>query len=103
MTLFRIIAAIVAIAMAAVIVWAGWGRQANLFEEGGAIAAMPWGVVTLVDLYAGFLLFAGVILLFERNKLVGLAWALPVFFLGNVWTGVWAVLRARELARRLKA
>jgi len=63
----------------------------------------PWGWVTLADLYAGFLLSALVIGLFERSWIVRLAWIAPIFVLGNVWTAIWFAWRTPELVRRLCA
>jgi hypothetical protein len=37
--------------------------------EGAKLLAMPWGVVSLADLYTGFLLFAGWIIYRERSTL----------------------------------
>jgi len=70
---------------------------------GNWLLSHPWGRVTLADLYAGFLLSALVIGLFERSWTARLAWIAPVFVLGNVWTAIWFAWRARELVRRLSA
>lgn len=63
----------------------------------------PWGRVTLADLYAGFLISAFVIGVFERSWTARLVWIAPVFVLGNVWTAIWFAWRARDLVRRLSA
>lgn len=68
-----------------------------------AMFAEPWTVVTLADLYLGFVIAAAAILLAERRLAVGLAWALPVFVLGNIWTAIWVALRLPRLARRLRS
>ncbi|MEM6850244.1 MAG: hypothetical protein AAF527_00890 [Pseudomonadota bacterium] len=98
----RLIAAVLGIALTAAIVWASFAGE-PLFTEGAAILEMPWGVVTLADLYVGFILSATIIFLAERDKRVAALWTLPIFFLGNVWTALWLVVRAKSLAARLGA
>ncbi len=75
----------------------GFASELNRFM------ATEWGVVSLVDLYVGFFIFAVIILAFERKLWVGLAWAVPVFFLGNIVTAAWAVVRLPALLKRLRA
>ena len=86
MTFARLLMAVAGLAVAAVIGWAWLGEGAPLLSEGAAILALPWGVVTLADLYAGFLFAAVVIFIAEPDKRVALVWAAPIFFLGNVVT-----------------
>ena len=59
-----------------------------------------WGIVTLVDVYLGFLIAASIIFIVEENKLVAAAWALPIFILGNVVTALWFALRIGKLLAR---
>ena len=59
-----------------------------------------WGIVTLVDVYLGFLIAASIIFIVEENKLVAAAWALPIFILGNVVTALWFALRIGRLLTR---
>ncbi len=102
MTIIRLIFLLAAAAFVAAIIWAmgadGRGLGAVLAE----MLAKPWSVVTLADLYLGFLIAAAVIFLFEKNKLIAAVWALPIFVLGNVWTAIWLVVRLPEIARRLR-
>ena len=82
-----------------------WAMGADDRGLGPVLAEMfrePWSIVTLVDLYLGFFIASAFIFLFERNKLVAVAWALPVFFLGNLWTAVWFAVRLQKIAGRLK-
>ena len=53
MTIAKLISYCIAVAMAIVIYWAQ--TQVSLFDS--PIPQLPWGVVSLVDLYAGFTLF----------------------------------------------
>lgn len=71
------------------------------FRAAGAwLLSDPWGLVTLADLYLGFILLSVVIALTERGW-TALVWIVPLFFLGNLWAAIWLVLRLPALARRL--
>lgn len=70
--------------------------------ELNTLLATEWGVVSLVDLYAGFVISMAIIIAFERRVWVGLLWAIPILFIGNVLTAVWFVLRFPALVRRLR-
>jgi hypothetical protein len=97
----RVLAAIVFVALSAGIIWAGYVRDANLLSEGAALLAMPWGFVTLLDLYAGFVLYAVLVFAFEPRKVVALVWVLPVFVLGNLVMAAWVIFRLPGVLKRL--
>ncbi len=77
----------------------GWATASGRFwEEGSALFAMPWGRVTLVDLYVGFALFSGWVLFRERSKARALACVALVMTLGNAFAAVYvagALVRSR--------
>ena len=100
---FRIIAALGAIALAFAIVWAGMTAGQSLSEAVGWLVSEPWGVVSLIDLYLGFVLIAILIWVFEPNKLIALAFILPLPILGNVWSAVWLAWRLGALITRRRA
>lgn len=100
---FRIIAALGAIALAFAIVWAGMTAGQSLSEAVGWLVSEPWGVVSLIDLYLGFVLIAILIWVFEPNKLIALAFILPLPILGNVWSAVWLAWRLGALINRRRA
>jgi len=54
--------------------------------EGGQILDMPWGIVSLVDLYVGFTLFSAWIIYREKALLPSLIWVVLMMVLG-FWTG----------------
>ena len=54
----------------------------DFFAEGRQLAAMPWGIVSLVDLYTGFALFSCWIFYRERSWAVALAWTVAMMTLG---------------------
>ncbi|MDX2238029.1 MAG: hypothetical protein NW203_10745 [Hyphomonadaceae bacterium] len=91
-------------ALLALILWAAFAGQdlhGGFFTQVDVITALPWGIVTLADLYLGFALFAALVFVVEKSLLRAVLWAAPVFFLGNVWAALWFVLRLPELARRI--
>ena len=69
--------------------------------EFGAITMLPWGQVTLADLYLGFFFTALAVFAVERSWKARLFWALPTFVLGNVWPAIWIVVRWRVILARL--
>jgi hypothetical protein len=57
----------------------------DFFAEGGELLAMPWGIVSLVDLYVGFVLFSGWIVYREKSFVRATPWVVLVLVLG-FWT-----------------
>ncbi len=51
-------------------------------SEGSLIVSMPWGVLSLVDLYAGFLLFSGWVIFREASLGRALLWVVFIMVLG---------------------
>ena len=62
MTITKITAYLISISMLSVIFWAQ--TQVSLFDS--IIPNLPWGIVSLVDLYAGFI-FIGIWIVFKEN------------------------------------
>jgi hypothetical protein len=58
----------------------------NFSDEGARLMAMPWGIVSLVDLYVGFALFSSWIVFREQAWLPSVVWVLLMMVLG-FWTG----------------
>ena len=54
----------------------------NFSEDGGKILANPWGIVSMVDLYVGFILFSGWIIYREKSVLVAAIWVIFMMILG---------------------
>lgn len=61
----------------------------DILAEGFVLLSMPWGLVTLVDLYTGFFLFSGWILYREKSMGRAAIWIITLmimgFFLGCVY------------------
>lgn len=62
----------------------------NFFGEGSKIASMPWGIVSLVDLYTGFTLFSIWIFYREKSLTMSIFWTIAMmtlgFFAGSLYT-----------------
>jgi len=54
----------------------------NFGEDGSALLANPWGLVSLVDLYVGFALFSVWIAFRETNVIAAIFWILLMMVLG---------------------
>jgi hypothetical protein len=50
--------------------------------EGSQLLSMPWGIVSLVDLYTGFILFSGWIIYREKSLPIAILWTLAMMVLG---------------------
>jgi len=94
MTIAKIIALLGLLSMSAVLVY---GFAVGDFAgEGGQLLDMPWGIVSLVDLYVGFVLFSGWIVYRERSLGRSVVWVLLMMVLG-FWTAslyTWLALRS---------
>lgn len=58
--------------------------------EGSQLLSMPWGIVSLVDLYTGFTLFSMWIIYREKSLPVAIVWTVAMmtlgFFAGALYT-----------------
>lgn len=54
----------------------------SFFEDGNIILNNPWGIVSLVDLYVGFILFAMWIIFREKSILSMVIWVTLLMVLG---------------------
>ena len=50
--------------------------------EGKVLLSMPWGIVSLVDLYVGFILFSGWIVYREKSLVRSIVWVFFMMVLG---------------------
>ncbi|MGB7431146.1 MAG: hypothetical protein WA921_01610 [Ahrensia sp.] len=99
MAIFRIILIVLAIGFAAMIAWAI--STGDFAAEGNWLVSNPWGIISLTDLYIGFVLSAVVIAAYEKPLHAAL-WIAPIPVLGNVWTLIWFAYRLPGLWARLK-
>lgn len=58
--------------------------------DGAALLQNPWGIVSMVDLYTGFVLFSGWIIYREQSVLRSVIWVILMmvlgFFAGSLYT-----------------
>ena len=90
MRLAKIISVIGILAMTAVLIY-GF-TVGDFFAEGSKLAAMPWGIVSLVDLYTGFTLFSGWIIYREKSLPVAILWTIGMMTLGFFAGSLYALL-----------
>jgi hypothetical protein len=90
MTPKRIVALLFAALLTIAIVWAM--GQKPIGESFAAMIRDPWGVVTLIDLYAGFIAFALVIALYEKPWVAAVLFVL-LCVLGNIISLGWLAFR----------
>jgi O-antigen/teichoic acid export membrane protein len=80
MRLAKLISLAGIIAMGGILLYAF--TTGNFAEEGSQLLAMPWGIVSLVDLYVGFSLFSVWIVYRENSAGRSLVWIVLVMVLG---------------------
>ena len=64
----------------------------DFFSEGSQLAAMPWGIVSLVDLYTGFTLFSAWIIYREESLPLALLWTVAMMALGFFAGSLYALI-----------
>jgi hypothetical protein len=88
MKVAKLIALLGLIAMTLILVY-GFTRG-NFTREGAKLLAMPWGIVSMVDLYVGFILFSGWIVYREESLARSVVWVILMmvlgFFTGSLYT-----------------
>ena len=90
MTTAKIISALGVLAMTAVLIY-GF-TMGNFSEDGAEILQNPWGIVSLVDLYTGFILFSGWIVYREKSNAVAAFWVVLMMVLGFFTGSLYALL-----------
>jgi hypothetical protein len=80
MKIAKIITGLGMLAMTAVLIY-GF-TVGDFFGEGSKLSAMPWGIVSLVDLYTGFTIFSMWIIYREKSLPVAILWTIAMMTLG---------------------
>ena len=93
MKLAKLISILGILAMTAALV--NGSTRGNFFSEGSQLFAMPWGIVSLVDLYVGFSLFSCWIVYREKAVLPSVIWVILMMVLG-FWAGALYTLIALQ-------
>jgi len=90
MTVAKIVAALGALAMAVILIY---GFTVGDFGgEGQVLLSMPWGIVSLVDVYVGFILFSAWIVYREKSLVRSAIWVIAVMVLGNLTASLYALI-----------
>ena len=90
MKLAKVISLLGVLAMTAVLVY-GF-TAGDFFGEGSRLLAMPWGIVSMVDLYVGFILFSVWIVYRERSLWRSILWVVLMMVLGFFTASLYAFL-----------
>lgn len=80
MKIAKIISFLGILAMTAIIAYAF--ITGDFSSEGSILLSMPWGIVSLVDLYVGFTLFSAWIVFREQSVLPSVIWVILMMTLG---------------------
>lgn len=90
MKVAKLIAGAGVLAMTAVLIY---GFTVGDFGADGAeLLQNPWGIVSMVDLYTGFVLFSGWIVFREKSLLRSLVWVVLMMVLGFFTASVYALI-----------
>lgn len=90
MKIAKVIAGLGALAMAGILIY---GFTVGDFGgEGAVLLSMPWGIVSLVDVYVGFVLFCGWIAYREKSFVRAAGWIIMVMILGNLTASLYALI-----------
>jgi hypothetical protein len=68
------------LAMTAVLIY-GF-TSGNFLQDGAQLLSNPWGIVSIVDLYVGFILFSGWIIYREKSVARSIIWVILMMVLG---------------------
>lgn len=84
----KVVSLLGVLAMTGIIVYAF--IKGDFAKDGALILSVPWGIVSLVDLYVGFILFSGWIIYREKSPIRAAIWVVLMltlgFFTGALYT-----------------
>jgi hypothetical protein len=90
MTTAKFISALGVLAMTAVLIY---GFTVGDFSSDGAeLLRNPWGIVSMVDLYTGFILFSAWIVHREKSPVAAAFWVVLMMVLGFLTGSLYALL-----------
>ena len=91
MTITKLISYFITVSMAGVIIWAQ--GEVSIFDS--PIPGMPWGIVSLVDLYSGFILFS-IWIFYKENVIPAVLWTFFVMILGSFTIAIYIIYSIRN-------
>ena len=75
----------------------GYGfSTGDFFNEGSELINMPWGMVTLIDLYVGIVIFSAWVWFRETSSVKCICWTLAFIFTGNLATALYLFKAVNE-------
>lgn len=95
-TLRVLFSAILAVMIGSTI-WAS--MQLSIFDGGGEVIRNPWGLMTLLDAYFGFLTFYVWVAYKERTISSRILWLIAILGLGNIAMATYMLLQLSRLPR----
>jgi len=90
MTIAKVIVLILTVVMGVTLIY-GF-TQGDLSADGAVMLSIPWGIVSLVDVYIGFTLFSGWVVFREPSRLRAALWVVLIMVLGFFVAGLYALL-----------
>lgn len=84
MKIAKVVALAGLLAMTGILIYAF--TNGDIAAEGAKLVSMPWGIVSLVDLYVGFALFSCWIVYREKALLLSIIWVILMMVMG-FWAG----------------
>ena len=67
----------------------------DLWAEGGALVDMPWGLVSLIEIYVGLTLFACWVVWREASRVKAATWLVAAALGGNIVSCVYVLIALR--------
>ena len=86
----KVISALGVLAMTAVLIY-GF-TAGNFSADGGELLRNPWGIVSMVDLYTGFILFSAWIVYREKSVVRSVVWVVLMMVLGFFTASLYALI-----------
>ncbi len=94
MTVARLLALVGFLTMTAALTW-GF-TVGHFWTEGSVLMRLPWGIISVIDVYTGASLFSGWIAYRERSVWKTFLWTVLIFVMGNWATTLYALLAFRS-------
>ena len=94
MRMAKFIAALGLLAMGGFLVFAF--TRGDFAGEGRILLSMPWGIVSLVDLYVGFILFSGWIVYRETSAIARIVWVVSMMVLGFFAASLYTLIALQQ-------
>ncbi len=91
----RVFFAVILLVMIVSTTWAS--LQMSIVEGGGQVLRNPWGVMTLLDAYFGFLTFYVWVAYKERTAAARILWLVLVLTLGNIAMAIYMLIQLFRL------